>query len=148
MSLSGSVFQRRNKSAIVPPSDCRRWDGFALPRTVFVAVIALIASTALMLAVPNDAAAQTDSAKVKTQVRLDSRAEGDRILITNVKDPSKARVTVHLDEAKKLRSANVGFDIYREWRLDFYAAVFAATRDTVSSHGPKRSCFKTSSLLC
>ena len=108
MSLSGSVFQRRIKSAIVPPSDCRRWDGFALPRTVFVIVIALIASTALMLAVPNDAAAQTDSAKVKTLVRLDSRAEGDRILITNIKDPSKAKVTVHLDEAKNTDPSMLG----------------------------------------
>lgn len=100
MSSSEIVFQRRIKHAIVLPSDHRRWDGFVSRYAALTAAITLIAAIALMLAIPTDAVAQTESAKTKTLVRLESRAEGYRFLISNIKDPSKAQVTVHLDEVK------------------------------------------------
>ena len=99
MSSSGIFFHRRMKHAIVLPSNSRGWDVFLLHHA------ALIASIALMLIVPASAAAQTDflktdSSQTETQVRLENRDTGDRFLITNIKDPSIAKVTVYLDEVK------------------------------------------------
>ena len=94
MILFGLVLHCGVKNAIVPPSNLRRWDGFALR------LATLIAAVVLMLVVPENATSQTKPTKTEAEVRLEARDSGYCFLVTKIKDPSNAGVVVYLNEVK------------------------------------------------
>ena len=108
MILSGIVLDRRIEHVIAPPFGLRRWNGFWLRHVAFAAAFIFIAAITLTLVGSKNAVAQSNSAKPETQVRLESGTKGLRFLVTNLKDPSIAEVTVYLNDVKNSDPSMLG----------------------------------------